>query len=103
VTIPPLTPAEQAAAEAIRSASPNAEWLVPDDFADEARAVVAAVRSQIESDALDAFADAAAEYGPASADHLRLAAWIVRQGRTTVRDWLANDSALSRPTSEETR
>jgi hypothetical protein len=72
-------------------------------FTAEARAVVAAVRPLIEADALDALADGAAAYGPPTADQLRGIAFMVRKGRTTVRDWLADDTDFRTPTPEENR
>jgi hypothetical protein len=105
---PPLSPAEQAAAEALAAVgNEDYAWAGPgyfdaSDWENEARAAVAAVRSQIEADALEALADAAVAYGPATADHMRGVAFMVRQGRTSVRDWLAADTSLSRPTPEET-
>lgn len=95
-----LTPAEQAAAEAIvehwtpLDGDPD---LTVDDVAAEARAIVSVVRPLIEADALDALAEAATTYGPPHDRDLRAIAFTVRQTRTTVRDWLAND------TTEETR
>jgi hypothetical protein len=99
----PLTTAEQAAAEAIAAVRNEngyggIEYFTAADWEDEARAVVAAVRSRIEADLLDALAEAAAVHGPPSVDHLRGIAFIARQGRSTV-DWLAESAA--RPTSEE--
>lgn len=47
-----LTPAEQAAAEAIKAAYARAGWRMPDDFDDEARAVVAAVQNTIAAETL---------------------------------------------------
>jgi hypothetical protein len=90
----PLTEAEQAAAVVLaarHNASDATHSYSSAAFHGDARAVVAAVRSSIEADALDAFADAIDAYGPASADHTRGVAFMVRQGRTTVRDWLAAD------------
>lgn len=105
-TQPPLTEAEQAAAEALAVTlnrheveAGNVDSWVAADFADRARAVVAAVRKVIEAEALGALADAAENYGPPSVDHLRALAFIARQGRSTV-DWAAD--ALSRSTSKET-
>ena len=85
-----LTPAEQAAADALMD-------TIGSSLPDTARAVVAAVRPLIEADALDAIAEAATTYGPPSTDHLRGVAFTVRQTRTPVRAWLARD------TTEETR
>jgi len=104
----PLTDAEESAAEALFRLNETgggyhaAHWT-PDDFADEARAVVAAVRSLVEADALDALADAAAKNGPVTVDHLRVLAFVVRKQRSTVRNWLADDTTepLSCPTSGE--
>lgn len=42
-----LNEAERAATEALRAAFVNANWRMPDDFDEEARAVVAAVRPAI--------------------------------------------------------
>lgn len=57
--------AEQAAAEAIKGAFINANWRMPDDFEEESRAVVAAVRPVIAAeelfDAARAITDRAAE------------------------------------------
>lgn len=95
-----LTPAEQAAADAL-AADSECSWHHGCDAEDchepRARAIVAAARPLIEADALDALAEAATTYGPPSTDHLRGVAFTVRQTRTPVRAWLARD------TTEETR
>lgn len=97
----PLTPAEAAVVEVLEGKS-ECSWHIGCDaeecYEPRARAVVAAVRSSIEADLLDALADAAADYGPPSVDHLRGIAYIARQGRSAI-DWLAESTA--RPTSEE--
>jgi len=97
----PLTDAEQAAAEALARFSGDLVLA----HSREARAVVAAVRSLVEADALDALADAAAKNGPITVDHLRVLGFVVRKQCSTVRDWLTDDTTepLSRSISGETR
>lgn len=103
----PLTDAEKAAASEVQNfCSHTGPSTDPASLCGEcdkvARAVVAAVRHLIEADAIDAFADAIDAYGPPSAIHTRGVAFVVRQGRMTVRDWLASDASLSLPASKET-
>jgi hypothetical protein len=59
----PMTEAEQAAAEAMVAVAEHPEWLVPADFAAEARAVVAAVRPILAAEALEDMADRFEAYG----------------------------------------
>jgi len=101
------SPAEQAAAEAVAR-----DWnlrygdgihqIGADVFTDEGRAVVAALRPLIEADALESLAGAADSYGPPTAEHLRAMAFVLRQGRMTVHDWLAADTTRSTTPTEGT-
>lgn len=95
---PPLSPAEKAAAEAlhrhfVETDTLDIQSINPDDFACEARAVVAAVRNEIAAEALADMADRFEAYGTLGGEK----AWpFVAEIRMAVQ-------SLSRPTSEETQ
>jgi len=106
----PLSPAEAAAAEALHhhfteNDSLGIQSINPDDFADEARAVVAAVRGLIEADVLDVSAEDLEQM----AEQIRrthTAAQPNRPGLEVAAEVLRGRAAafrqsLSRPTSEE--
>lgn len=100
---PPLSPAELAAAEALRRhfAENNTlgiESLNPDDFAEEARAVVAAVRGPLLHEAADRMLQHATEAENHDATESAVYTFMVAADR--LRDWACRP--LSRPTSEET-
>lgn len=93
-----LTPAEQAAAEALADWHSAASCVCcPLDFAREARAVVAAVRPLIEAEARDAVAAEFDRLAQAFTDRQSWsAARAAKYGANVTR-------SLSRPTSEETQ
>jgi hypothetical protein len=97
----PITEAERAAAGMLALDTELDPSIGVEGFNALARRVVAAVRPLIEADALNALADGAAAYGPPSADQIRGIAFMVRQGRKPVRDWLADDESHRATTSEE--
>jgi hypothetical protein len=100
----PLTPAEQAAAEALDAAEfdPELTFINEGSREEVARAVVAAVRSSIEADTLGRFADhlralvATESFCDEAADSgMKLAASVAEDDAEAARQ------SLSRPTSEE--
>jgi hypothetical protein len=110
----PLSPAEQAAAEALADTlnghervAGNVDCWTAADFADEARAVVAAVEQPIAIAALESAATALDELAATNARVGRGTAegpWIaagVQGAALHVRNLIRARQSLSRPTSEE--
>jgi hypothetical protein len=86
----PLTPAEQAAAEALDAAEFDSELALINEGSREevARAVVAAVRPELAAEFYESMAVATEKNGALTPEGLRACALLARQ-------------SLSRPTSEE--